>query len=137
MKLDYIARRYAMRPFGQQKDLESQIFDFAPGLFKYGSNERVHKLELVNALPPLNATTTFRINGCRLDRWKWSRKSLLATKNGYLCLAHSSAEVGDSIAVPLGADTACVIRKQDTTYRFTTVCKIYGLDTVRVLETTN
>jgi len=65
------------------------------------------------------------------------QKSLFATKNGYLCLAHSSGEIGDSIAVPLRADTACVIRKQDTAYRFVTVCKIYGLDTVRVLETTN
>lgn len=30
------------------------------------------------------------------------QKSLFATKNGYLCLAHSSAEIGDSIAVLLG-----------------------------------
>src|SRR2546423_10930330 len=77
------------------------------------------------------------------DQWTSTRqvemeqKSLFATKNGYLCLAHSSAELGDSIAVPLGADTACVIRKQDTAYRFIAVCQLYGLDTVRDLETTN
>jgi hypothetical protein len=64
------------------------------------------------------------------------QKSLFATKNGYLCLAHSSAEIGDSIAVRLGADTTCVIRKQDAAHRFITACEIYGLDTARVLETT-
>lgn len=129
-----------MRPLGlrgQQKDLESQIFDFAAGLFKHGSNERIHKLEFVNALSSFGCYNYVQDQWTSTRQVEMEQKSLFATKNGYLCLAHSSAEIGDSIAVLLGADTACVIRKQDTAYRFITACKIYGLDTVRVLETTN
>jgi hypothetical protein len=140
MKLDYIARRCTMRPLdlrGQQKDLESQIFDVAAGLFKYGSNERIHKLELVNALSSFGCYNYVQDQWTSTRQVEMEQKSLFATKNGYLCLAHSSAEIGDSIAVLLGADAACVIRKQDIAYRFITACKIYGLDTVRVLETTN
>jgi hypothetical protein len=108
MRLDYIAQRCTMRPLGlrgQQKDLESQIVDFAAGLFKYGSNERIHKLELVSALSSFGCYYYVRDQWASTRQVEMEQKSLFATKNGYLCLAHSSAEIGDSIAVLLGADT--------------------------------
>jgi hypothetical protein len=104
------------------------------GFSSIGSNERIHKLELVNALSSFGCYNYVQDQWTSTRQVEMEQKSLFATKNGYLCLAHSSV---DSIAVLLGAYISCVIRKQDTTYHFITVYKIYSLDTVRVLETTS